>query len=933
MKQFIIVLALCMSAIAFAQETTGSVVGKITDKEMNNEPLPFANVQLASTSKGTTTDMDGLYEIPAVEPGTYTVVISFVGYETLSIPNVKVEAGKVTEINTGLGASSVSLDEVVVTTTIRRDSESALLLDQKKAIEIKQSIGAEEFTRKAVSNVEQGLTKVSGITKQESRGVIVRGLDDRYNFLTVNGLPFITADPDKKIVPLDRFTTDLVRNVNIYKTFNQDLYGDFAGASVDIITKDIPTTSKTTIQIGFNANSQTTFKDFKLDDESASEYLGIQGNNRELPEEYGRGLVNLGFRSTPEESRGLFDTDFNFATQDAFLGNSLQITHGGKSILDETTGKSLGYYISLGFENDYFKIPEATERALNTQGGFNSNYTDVENNYFTTNKSSLVSLVYNKPNAYRFTLNNILIQSTENAFEEKFGFNSEATDDFFFRSSRYRQTLINHTQLLGDFYFDKEQQHQVKFGTSFGFGQYDEPDRKVVRAQGPAEDRRLYTINNGNPFRFWADLAIEDVNAYAEYVYSFGNKNEEGNYNNRIVVGGDFDHLNYDYFNRAIRLDANQSVQGIPLDLNDVDSYVNAGFDGGYFFYEDASDASKFAKIEQTIAAGYLAWNFVLNKWDFTLGARAELSDRTIFYRLFNTPVNNDFLTENNDPLNILPNLNVKYSLTENANLRFAASMTNTRPRVREILPIRYDGGNFNLVTGNRELENSTNYNADLKYEYFFGSGNLFAITAFGKYIDQPIETVLTPVAGGTSIGYANTQEATIFGVELEFLSSLDKIFGNEALEDWRIGFNGSLMHTEAKVDRTDVRQNILTNDTRKLQGASPYLINADISYDKDFTEKWNSLFTLAYNVYGERIYAIGGSNLDDTFEKPFNQLDFIWRNNIGEKLSLGFSVKNILNDTFQVVQTPTAIENASEIPVLEFQRGVDFSFTIGFTF
>ena len=98
MKHLFTLLVLFVSALGMAQETTGSIVGVITDKEMNNDPLPFANVQISGATKGTTTDMDGLYEISDVEPGTYTIVISFVGYETLQVPNIKVEAGKVTEI-------------------------------------------------------------------------------------------------------------------------------------------------------------------------------------------------------------------------------------------------------------------------------------------------------------------------------------------------------------------------------------------------------------------------------------------------------------------------------------------------------------------------------------------------------------------------------------------------------------------------------------------------------------------------------------------------------------------------------------------------------------------------------------------------------------------------------------------------------------------
>ena len=104
----------------FAQET-GGVVGKLLDAELNNEPLAFANILIKGTTIGTTSDFDGLYEIAGLDPGTYTVVYSYLGYETVEIPNVEVVAGKVTNINVPLSASAgVALEEVVVTTVARK---------------------------------------------------------------------------------------------------------------------------------------------------------------------------------------------------------------------------------------------------------------------------------------------------------------------------------------------------------------------------------------------------------------------------------------------------------------------------------------------------------------------------------------------------------------------------------------------------------------------------------------------------------------------------------------------------------------------------------------------------------------------------------------------------------------------------------------------
>lgn len=134
------------------EETTGVIAGKLSDKEVKGEPLPFANVIIKETNKGTTSDFDGLYALKNLEPGTYTVEFSFIGYETLNISNVEVIAGKVTQVNTGIGSNPASLDEVVISTVSRKDSEVALLIAQKKRFKLKKVL-AHKSWRKQVSQM------------------------------------------------------------------------------------------------------------------------------------------------------------------------------------------------------------------------------------------------------------------------------------------------------------------------------------------------------------------------------------------------------------------------------------------------------------------------------------------------------------------------------------------------------------------------------------------------------------------------------------------------------------------------------------------------------------------------------------------------------------------------------------------------------------
>src|SRR5690606_31202940 len=267
MKNLILIFVALFSLSALAQEK-GTIVGKLTDKEADNEPLPFANILIKGTIKGTTTDFDGLYSIENVEPGVYTLIFSFVGYETQEV-NIEVVSGKVTEVNVALGASAAALDEIVITTTTKRESEVALLLEQKKAVEIKQTIGAQELSRKGVGDVATAVTKTSGVSKQEgSNNIYVRGLGDRYNSTSINGLPVTSNDPEKKNISLDIFSTDIVEFISIDKVYGPTISGDFAGGNVDITSINYKGKGMFEFSVGttVGTNAINNHDNFKLQD-------------------------------------------------------------------------------------------------------------------------------------------------------------------------------------------------------------------------------------------------------------------------------------------------------------------------------------------------------------------------------------------------------------------------------------------------------------------------------------------------------------------------------------------------------------------------------------------------------------------------------------------------------------------------------------------
>ena len=203
MKLQFLIFTLFICALGFSQNK-GTISGSLTDKDASHQALAFANVLIKGTKVATNTDIDGKYSM-AVNPGNYILQFSFLGYETIEVP-VTVTAGQTLSVNKELGSGSFKLDDVVIKkAATNREKETALLLDQKQAVVIKQSIGAQEMARKGVSDVEEGLTKITGITKVDGRGLFIRGLEDRYNNLLINDLQSPSNSPFKKIIPFSLF--------------------------------------------------------------------------------------------------------------------------------------------------------------------------------------------------------------------------------------------------------------------------------------------------------------------------------------------------------------------------------------------------------------------------------------------------------------------------------------------------------------------------------------------------------------------------------------------------------------------------------------------------------------------------------------------------------------------------------------------------------
>ena len=222
-----------------------TVFGKVTDE--NNYPLPFVTITIEGKSLGTMSDFDGNYTLELPDEKN-NIVFSFIGYSDVI---VETTGG---ELNVTMGMKTELLEVAEVVERANRNNETILLLDKKEDMNVETSVGSAELSKKGISNARDGLKKVGGVTFDSDR-INVRGLDDRYNQVTLNGLPLPSNNADRKNIDLSLLPTVLLDNIKVKKTYSTDQWSNLAGAQINIGSSDIKELNR--VSFGYTFNSQT----------------------------------------------------------------------------------------------------------------------------------------------------------------------------------------------------------------------------------------------------------------------------------------------------------------------------------------------------------------------------------------------------------------------------------------------------------------------------------------------------------------------------------------------------------------------------------------------------------------------------------------------------------------------------------------------------
>lgn len=834
-----------------------------------------------------------------------------------------------------------NIEGVVVRASGNKKSENAILLDQKRAAIQRQAIGAEEISRKGISNVEDGLKKISGIASVDGRGLFVRGLEERYNTLLINGLGSPSNNPFQKIIALKQFPTDVVGKLNVYKTFNSNLYADFAGATFDIETMSIDR-AFTKIEFGFGFNTETTFQNFKINPNAYSlkGYVGLNSRHRQLPAEV-IDRVPSNYDFTPAQSINSFKEGWNVNSVKALPKTSIGFTTSQKFRAGENG--NLGLLLSLN-QGTKYEMTEGNKNqfiSLQTVAKMNNDLNRKEYTY-ELESSAMVGITY-KNKDFNAGINTIFLQNATNSISDFVGYRNQQVQDAekrFFRVdqmdlSKFLDVQLWASQKIGE-------RHFLKVGGSWVKNNFQQPDRKISEGllTGISNEVEI-TFGGNNLIRQYLDV---DGNNYfsglAEYSVLLGEKDGRQFYPAEVTVGynGFFDQRSNSYRFITSSLDNptdRTAIVNIDQPQKIYDNFIRKG---SFHFQEDTNNTDYRSNLYQLVNAVYVNLNFKPNdSWDILVGGRLENNINITRYKMqgdanFNNLERNQYF--------FLPSLILKKVLNKQSNIRFAVSKTITRPILIEYMPITYINPDNENIIGNKDLQNSENYNIDLKYEIFPTRRELFALNLFAKKIDYAIERSYTASgnSNGVAITFFNAENAILGGAELEGIMSLSRI--SELLTPWSLGANATLMYSKVNRSAEQLEQEKPLNfpgelKNRKLQGAAPWMINADLKYEIKNKSNLNHTVSLIYNVAGSKIFTVGTSGLDQIYERPFHQIDLVYNAQLTKNWNIKLGLLNILNREYHLEIgdggfTPLEVRTNMHT---NFKHGTTFNFTAGYTF
>lgn len=921
----------------------GKISGTLIDQD-TGEPMIGVTVYVIGTDLGAVTDLDGKYTIRKVPVGTYSLKFSMVGYATYSVEEVSVESGEIAEVSVTMAQQAQEIKGIVVKAKALKNNEAALLAHRKSSVAVSDATSREEMTASGAGNAADAMTRVTGASVVGGKYVYIRGLGDRYTNTSLNGLSMPSADPDKQTFQMDLIPIQMLDNVVVQKTFTADKSGDFSGGSLSLSTRDFPEYRQFTFSTSAGYNTNTTGKEMLGYLGGDRDWLGYDDGTRgvptvilenpELADEVPEGVRFI--NGTPEEWQDIIDymvqssEGFNpqMATEKetAPLDQSYALSYGDQfrlwdrnlGVMGSLTYKRNFRYYENGFFGKYRLASEGSTSLAEEMGLIDSEGSDE------VHWGGMLSLQYLLNANNKIGANYVYNRNGESVTRYLSGKAYELENDT--ARFTYRTRLLDYTErTLGSLQLSGE--HNDLLGSALkgewqvGYSKtkQDEPDVRFFSDEyftDYVEDEQtgdLYPVDGYRiapsaykvPTRVWRFVDEDSRDAKLDFTLPFGRSSKfkfGSSYSkkNRTQNERVFTYQNLNNYNTKFHGDINAFIADVGLEsvrvLDTVTGRTQWLFTN--FITENREPQNNFDGKKEIIGSYGMFEQQLAHRLNVVAGLRYETTNMSVENQ--GTTVFNSEPVSEIDEADLLPSLNLVYSLTDNTNLRAAYGRTLARPMLREMSGSVYDdfaGGR--LYLGNPDLKHTRIDNYDLRLEWFMRPGEIAAVSGFYKNFYDPIELTIVDVNG--SVSPRNVPKGTVYGLEFEMRTGLDRI--TSSLKHFRLGGNLTLVHSEVDLTESELTvikaYNADAETTRPMAGQSPYLVNLDLGYDNPIM---GTSLTLFYNVFGERLSFNAEDATPDIYEQPRHMLDLIGSQRVYGSVAFKYGVKNLLDSSVRFI-------------------------------
>jgi TonB-dependent receptor len=877
---FLLVQVIAGIGSARGQGRRGTVSGRVTDS--GGGVLQGAKIELQPGDVSGVSDEKGEFTINGVNPGSYTVRISYVGLDPYS-GTLEVRAGETARVEQVLKVGAQS--ESVIVTAERAAGEAEAVNRERTADNLVQVLPADVIRSLPNANLADALGRLPSVTLERDEGegkyVQVRGTEPRLTNTTIDGINVPSPESGVRQIKFDAIPADLVESVEINKTLQANMDADGIGGSINLVTKtasERPTLSlsgmggympilggrgqvETTGSVGQRFGHEKRFGilvggsyDWTgrgIDDiEPVSDVATLPGGATQLwkdsidVREYRYYRSRWGIAGSSDYKLGegsdlyarlLYSNFKNYGDRWVY---SLNDNTPGIQLLGSNGCDSSGVCTGVPSFNTQDRRPNIGIGSLLVGGKH-----DLTSSWFSWDVSG--SRSYDE-NALPGTAGFDSTLSASNC-----QFNSAATTSIYrpqFTPACFAEAYDPTTMQLSDVQIDHGQSAQVNFQVT-GAG------AKRYHIGG-----KLATIEIGGRFRnahkyddsYNIDYTPQNAVLLSQFPNGFTNNN---------------------YYDGSYKLGYNVNYQAIRdflmANLGSFDAASSAGVDPANYRY-----------IEK-VSAGYLMNTLDLSgRVRVVAGVRFEGTNLDVVNRVFDGTVDPPTISDNKfngSYVKVLPSVSLRYALTGNTNLRLAYSRGLSRPDPQDIaqaLTFTTAGSPGNLKNllslGNPNLKPETADNFDVLVEHYLNPFGLISAGYFYKRLSDPIVTqtfVLTNFKPAPNIQPGtftatqpiNAGSAWISGFEAAYLQHLSFLPGPLA----GLGISANYGYTDSSAKGLPGR-----SDHPRLLRNAPNTWNISPTYDRG---RVSIRLGLSYNQANIAAYAYqdGTPTADGTPSEP----------------------------------------------------------------